>query len=118
MTTQTHEILAWLGDDHHLTPAQVSELTATATAIEARYPDDQDRREVALTVAYRLMVGEAGVVEELAAALLAARLAEARALAGLRQAAVSLVPAQETQAGFARRAGVDRMAVRGWLGQR
>lgn len=121
MTTQRHEIEAWLGNDHGLTDDQIDALTDTADAITARYPDpdDRDEREAALTAAYRLMAGDMGVVDELGHQLLAARLAEARALAGLRQAALDLIPAgRETQAGFARRAGVDRMAVRGWLGQR
>lgn len=118
---QRYEIEAWLGDDHGLTDEQIDALATTADDIAARYPDEDDaeEREAALTVAYRLMAGDDRVVDELAAELLAARTAEVRALAGLRQAAVVLVPArEETQAGFARRAGVDRMAVRGWLGQR
>lgn len=121
MATQRHEIEAWLGDDHGLTDQQIDDLTATADEIAARYPDPDDKaeREAALTVAYQLMAGDEGTVEELARELLAARLAEAQALAGLRQAALTLIPSnQETQAGFARRAGVDRMAVRGWFGQR
>ena len=121
MTTQRHEIQAWLGDDHGLTDQQVDELVRTADDIAVRYPDPDDReeREAALTVAYRLMTGDTTTVEELARELAAARQAQVRALAGLRQAALTLIPAQDdTQAGFARRAGVDRMAVRGWLGKR
>jgi len=118
---QRYEIEAWLGDDHGLTTEQVDRLTATASEINRRYPDpdDADEREAALTLAYRLMVeGHPQVVAELSAALTGARLAEVRALAALRQCAVTLVPAAESEAGFARMAGVDRMAVRGWLGKR
>ena len=121
MGTQRYEIEAWLGDNHSLTDDQIDDLVTTADDIAARYPDedDADEREAALTVAYRVMSGDDAVVDELAAGLLAARVAEAGALAGLRQAAMTLIPrGEETQAGFARRAGVDRMAVRSWLGQR
>lgn len=121
MTTQRHEIEAWLGDDHGLTEQQITDLTQAADAIAAQYPDPDDKgeREAALTVAYRLMAGDPAVIDDLAWALADARTAQARALAGLRQAAVVLVPAgQETESGFARRAGVDRMAVRDWLGKR
>jgi hypothetical protein len=53
-----------------------------------------------------------------AAARAAARTAEVAALAGLRQAARQLIPAGDrTEAGFAREASVDRMAVRSWLGK-
>lgn len=120
-TTQRYEIEAWLGDDHGLTDQQIDELTATAHDIADRYPepDDRDEREAALTAAYRLMTGDTMLVDELGAELAAARAVEVRALAGLRQAAVTLVPARdESEANFARRAGIDRMAVRGWLGKR
>lgn len=117
--TERHEIEAWLGDDHGLTDDQIGSLVRTADEIAARYPepDDADEREAALTVAYRVMV-EDDPVAELGDALLRARIAEARALAGLAQAAASLIPGRETESGFADRAGVDRMTVRGWLGKR
>jgi hypothetical protein len=121
MSTQPHEIRAWLGDHHGLDDEQIAELTRTAEQIADRYPDpdDADDREAALTVAYRIMSGDESVVDELAKQLAAARTAQARSLAGLRQAAVTLIPdGDQTEAGFARRAGLDRMAVRGWLGKR
>jgi len=120
MTTQRHEIEAWLGDDHDLTEEQITALVRTADEIATRYPDpdDRDEREVALTVAYRLMTGDQTVVDEMAADLTRARQTQVRALAGLRHAAVTLVPAgKQTEAGFARRAGLDRMAIRKWLGK-
>jgi DNA-binding ferritin-like protein len=121
MATQPHEIRAWLGDNHGLTEDQIADLTRAADEIAERYPDpdDADDREAALTVAYRLMSGDQAVVDELARELAAARLAQVRALAGLRQAATTLIPdGDQTESGFARRAGIDRMAVRGWLGKR
>lgn len=121
MATQRHEIEAWLGDDHGLDEAGIVDMIGAADEIAARYPDDDERdeREAALTTAYRLMAGDEGVVDELAAELTAARIAQVKALAGLRQAALDLIPAaRATESGFARRAGVDRMAVRNWLGKR
>lgn len=118
---QRYEIEAWLGDDHGLTAEQIDRLTAAAAEIGRRYPDpdDADEREAALTAAYRLMIeGHPQVVAELSAALTGARLAEVCALAALRQCALDLVPAAESESGFSRMAGVDRMAVRGWLGKR
>ena len=117
--TQRYEIEEWLGDDHGLTDDQIDDLTRSADDIGEQYPDpdDQAERDAALVAAYRIMVGE-DIIEELAAARTAARDAESTALAGLRQAARMLIPDTETQAGFARRAGVDRMAVRDWLGLR
>lgn len=129
MTTQRYEIEAWLGDDHGLTTDQITDLARVSDQIADRYPDpdDRDDREAALTVAYRLMVEDPEtVVHELAAERQRAQLAEAHALAGLRQAAVTLVePAGSkggqgisTQQGYAARAGVTRMTVRDWLGLR
>ncbi|MDQ0809079.1 hypothetical protein QFZ63_000793 [Streptomyces sp. B3I7] len=58
------------------------------------------------------------MVAELVAARTAARTAESAALSGLRQAATRLIPAgHRSEAGFAREGGVDRQAVRTWLGK-
>lgn len=119
---QQYELEAWLGDDHGLTGQQLTELLAQANEIEQRYPDedDQTERDAALTAAYRILRGEQDAVDELAKQLATARAAEARALAGLGQAARMLIPAGEmSEAGFADKAGVDRMTVRRrWLGKR
>lgn len=134
--TQRHEIEAWLGDDHGLTEEQVTELMEISDQIYARYctPDEgvddpemveldlaqasEGERESALLAAYRVMVEGPDVVAELGTALRKARTNEALAMAGLRQAALMLIGDAETQAGFARQAGVDRMTVRDWLGLR
>lgn len=117
---QQHELDAWLGDDHGLNDEQVRDLLWRADEIEARYPDpdDQDERTAALTVAHRLISGEQGVVEELAKSRAEAKAAEISALAGLREAALIRIGTTDTEAGFARAANVDRMAVRKWLGKR
>src|SRR3954471_18803201 len=122
MITQRHEILAWLGDDHGLGDDQIDELLRTADEIEEQYPDEDDRddREAALTAAYRLMVeAPEDLIAELAAERAAARVAERKALVALRQVAVTRInDGDATEAGFAQQAGVDRMAIRRWLGKR
>lgn len=119
---QRFELDAWLGDDHGLTDDQIEELLRTADEIEEQYPDEDDRddREAALTAAYRLMVeAPEDLVAELAAERTAARIAERKALVALRQVAVTRINnGDATEAGFAQQAGVDRMAVRKWLGKR
>ena len=115
---QTHEILAWLGDDQGaLTGDQLAAFTALAEQITARHPgpDDRDDAQGALTVAHRLLLEQPeSVVADLARDLLAARRAEAVARAGLRQAALQLIEGVYSEARFAREAGVDRMTVRSW----
>lgn len=116
---QRYELEAWLGNDHGLTSGQIDELLAHADDIASRYPepDDQAERDAALSAAYRLLSGEDDVVETLAEQRVAAKATEAHALAGLRQLAVMQTRAGESEAGFAKRAHVDRMAVRRWLGK-
>lgn len=122
---QSSELEAWLGDDHGLIAEQVTELLATAGDIEQRYPDadDNDERQAALTAAYRLMVEDAvAVSDDLAEQVTRSRIEESKALAGARQAALTLVRpggrGLQSEQGFASYVGVDRMTVRGWLGKR
>jgi hypothetical protein len=118
---QQHELEAWLGDDHGLNEEQIDDLLRHAEDIEERYPDpdDQEERDAALSTAYRLLRLEDEVIGELAQERRDARAAESRALAGIRQAAIMLIPNEDrTEAGFARQVGVDRMAIRNWLGKR
>ncbi|MET9550518.1 hypothetical protein ABZY36_35230 [Streptomyces sp. NPDC006627] len=115
---QRYELEAWLGDDHGLNEEQLDELLRAADEIEEQYPDEDDRddREAALTAAYRLM-SEApeDLVAELAAERTAARIAERKALVGLRQIATTRINnGDATEAGFAQQAGIDRMTVRKW----
>lgn len=131
MTTQRYALEAWLGDDHGLTGEQLTNLMRISDEINEHYsatyqydpdePDiDNDLRDAALLTAYHTMTeSPEKVLELLHRDLLNARAAEAAALAGMRQAArIYVTSGIETQAGFARRAGVDRMAVREWLGLR
>lgn len=127
MSTQQHEIKAWLGANHGLNADQVDQLRQISDEINERHPDpdDQAEREAALTVAYRLLRGEEGVVEELAATRTRAKIDAAAALAGLQQAALMTVEWNASpnrhnpngESAFARRAGVDRMLVRRWGGK-
>lgn len=122
MSMQRYELEAWLGDGHGLDKDQITELLRTADEIEEQYPDEDDRddREAAITAAYRLMIeAPEDLVAELAAERTAARIAERKALVGLRQIGVTRINnGDATEAGFAHQAGVDRMAVRKWLGKR
>ncbi|MFB8772084.1 hypothetical protein [Streptomyces broussonetiae] len=119
---QQYELEAWLGDDHGLTDDQITELLRTADEIEEQYPDEDDRddREAALTAAYRLMTeAPEDLIAGLAAERTAARAAERKALVALRQIGVTRIGSgDDTEAGYAQQAGVDRMAVRRWLGKR
>lgn len=122
---QRHELEAWIGDDHGLTDDQITDLLAAADDIEQRYldPDDREEREAALATAYRLMFDDIpDMIGELRVQLENARLEQARALASIRQAALTLVQpggrGVNSQQGFSQCTGVDRMAVRGWLGLR
>jgi hypothetical protein len=121
--TQRHEIEAWLGDGHDLTGDQLDNLVRVADDINARWPDqdDVDEREAALVAAYQLLSASDTdtVLARMAGHLRGARAEERRALAAIQQAAHMLIGSgQDTQAGFARKVGVDRMAVREWLGLR
>lgn len=119
---QRHEMEAWLGDDHGLTEEQITELMRTADEIGERYPDpdDQEDRDAALYAAYELMVRDQGeVIAEQAGRITYGRTLERRGLAGARQTVITLAAAGPVnESDLARRLGVDRMAVRGWLGKR
>lgn len=121
MATQRYVLEAWLGDDHGLDEDQFAELLGISDEIDERYPgeDDQAERDAALSTAYQLLLGQDDVIEDLAKKRGDAKAAESQALAGLRQAALMLIPNESrTESGFAKQAGVDRMAVRRWLGKR
>lgn len=119
---QLYELEAWLGNDHGLDDDQIAELLRTAGDIEEQYPDEDDRddRDATLTAAYRLMVeAPEDLIAELASERVNARAAERKALVALRQIGVTRINnGDATEAGFAQQAGVDRMAVRRWLGKR
>ncbi|WP_162603923.1 hypothetical protein [Streptomyces sp. CS014] len=119
MSMQRYELEAWLGDDHNLTDDQIDELLQQADEINDRCGNDQDEAREALTAAYRLLSeGPDAVTADLAQRRAAARAAEADALAGLQQIAITRIGRGDaTESGFARQAGVDRMTVRKWLGK-
>lgn len=116
----TDDLTAWLGpalDD--LTPEQVERVRAEADRIAERYPhpDHQDEREAALSAAVQYLLGETKAID-VANALTAARMAEARASAAAQQVATMLVAdkvASEVVA--ARDCGIDRMTLRKALGK-
>ncbi|GAA3878337.1 hypothetical protein GCM10022243_48800 [Saccharothrix violaceirubra] len=121
---QDYQIEAWLGDDHGLDDERLARLRDEADRIAATWPDpdNEDERTAALTAAYRVLLGEDDLVETLAAERTRARRAEIEALAALRQVAVMTVRVgvrgrhnPDSPGAFARRAGVERSTVLGWL---
>ncbi len=115
------DVQGWLDSPHGLAPQQADQL---AHQVATRLPGDTDRtaRQAALDAGRRLMLGDATVVAELANQLAAARAADLHARAVLQQAALMMVEpgtrGARSEAAFARRAGVDRMTMRKWLGKR
>lgn len=109
-------------DDH----AKVGEeqLRAISDALKARYPDESGReeREAALSAARRLVAGDETVVDELAEELASLRRKEALVKAALAQAARMVVQSaqpgsrgHQSEIAFARRVGLNRLTIRGWL---
>ena len=119
MNTQRHEIEAWLGDNHGLDDDQIDQLVNICDTIAARYPDadDQPERDAALTAAYRILAGE-DILDELGKEHADAVAADARALAGLQQAAHMLIGQTISENAFRERGRLNRMSVRKWLGKR
>jgi hypothetical protein len=114
-------LLAWLGpavDD--LTAEQIDLVAQASAEIDERYPeaDDADVRDAALSATVQYLLGDTSP-EDADRALVAARLAEARAYAAALQVAVMAHRVGgESKAGAARRSGVDRMSLLKALGER
>ena len=118
---QRDELGTWLGDEYdltNLTEAQLGRLHSLADAFDEWCDSDYDPEpgKVICRTAYRIVTGDDSVIAELSAARAAAKRAEELAMAGLEQAAYQLISVEgsESEAGFARRAKVDRMTVRKW----
>jgi DNA-directed RNA polymerase specialized sigma24 family protein len=103
---QDHELIAWLGDDW--TPEQQEKITADWREWESSHPDADEAEGTAILTA--ICQHHDGVLE-------VPNLTEARraAQAGV-VVLVTVAGVSESEA--ARRAGVDRMTVRKWLGKR
>lgn len=118
---QLHELEAWLGDSHGLNDDELTELLDDANDIEARYPDadDQPERDAALFAAYRLKTEPVeDVLADYGKQRSNARAAASAASAALQQAAHTVITdGKISEAGFARAAHIDRMAVRKWFGK-
>lgn len=122
MTTYTtidrYELEAWLGpaaDD--LTPDQIDRLHRVAREIHARYPDDADNREAALTAAVQWMLGDI-TLDQARNQLVSARIAAARASAVAQQVAVMAHADGMPESRAAAAVGIDRMTLRKALGKR
>jgi hypothetical protein len=121
-TTQRHELLAWLGDDHGLTGEQITQLLHTADEIHQQYPgeDAEDERQAALTTAYRMLVEDPNdVLDDLGAARTRHVLEGSRIRAGIKQAVLYAIENElVSEHEAARRVSVDRMTIRKWRGLR
>lgn len=85
--------------------------------VRALYPDDEPLQREVLEAVARYRCGEL-TLEDIGAALAQARRADAVARAVARQVGVLAVANQEKETQVAAKLGVDRMALRGWLGKR
>ncbi|SDT37152.1 hypothetical protein [Jiangella sp. DSM 45060] len=119
MTTQRHELEAWLGDDlAGLTTEQVDQLMLIVEAIEQMYPgaDDEDERREALTAATQFLAGETTLAEA-AARRASARLAVEQATAALRTVVVAAALDGRSDNSITTETGLSRETVRAWLGR-
>lgn len=116
---QDYELQAWLGDTE-LTADQLDELRTAARDLEDAYPgkDNADDREIALSTALQVILGEADTLETLGTRRTKAALAAHEAKVELFERIRWEIRAGETETGIARRAGVDRMTVRKIAGKR
>lgn len=117
---EDYDLDAYLGDVE-VTDDQRERIMREADRIAERFPQDPDDPDgddgAAFTAAIMYILGDL-TPEDVGSELRAARLAEADALTRARQIAVMAVEDGASEAGTARALGVDRMAVRGWLGKR
>lgn len=119
---QHHELIAWLGPAaDELSAEQVDRLRAEADRITERYPDpdDQDRRDAALSAAVQYLLGET-TPEDAARRHLAAQREAALASAAAAQIGTMLVADNggKGKSEAARRVGIDRMGLLKALGER
>jgi hypothetical protein len=114
------DLKAWLGptvDD--LTPEQLEQVAAAARDIAERYPepDDQDKREAALSATVQYLLGETDATE-VRRELDAARSRRRTAYTAAVQVAVLMVRAGGEKKGSAQACGIDRMTLLEALGER
>ncbi len=119
MTTRD-DVAAWLGPaEAEMSDEQIDRFIDVWDAVDDRYPDpdDQPIRDEVLSAAVQYLLGD---VTTTAAGdrLRRARADSERALAAARQVALMAVADGAAEAATARELGVDRMALRGWLGKR
>ncbi|GAA2644476.1 hypothetical protein GCM10010399_92970 [Dactylosporangium fulvum] len=114
------DLMAWLGPAaDELTAEQIDLVAEASREIDERYPDpdEQPERDAAQSATVQYLLGET-TPEDANRALIAARLAEARAYAAALQVAVMAHRSGTAEAAAARLAGVDRMSLRKALGKR
>lgn len=121
MTTGDHDLDAWLGPAlDELTPEQREVVVDAARDIAGRYPDpdDQHRREAALSATVQYLLGEI-TPDEAGRAKVAAELArDAAAAAAIQVAVLRHRVDRVDKAVAAREAGINRMTLLKALGER
>lgn len=106
----------WLGPAADtITDEQVGQIAAASAAIDVRWPDpdDADSREIALSAAAQVILGD-DTLEKISADWHAAKRVEREAMDALTGALIATPGSELTLAG---RAGVARMTVRKALGR-
>lgn len=119
MSTQRHEIAAWLGPAlADLSDEQVDQIADAFETIQARYEgkDADDDAEAARSGAAQVIIGDDDL-ETIAAAYLAARRLERERMAALTGAIAATAAQGESEVRIADMAGVTRMTVRKALGK-
>lgn len=114
------ELMAYLGPAAgDLSEEQLADIQAAAKEIGARYPhpDDQDKRDAALSVTVMHAAGDV-TLDDACGDLRSARAEERRAYAAALQLAVLAVKSGMPKAVAARGAGIDRMSLLAALGER
>lgn len=114
------ELRAWLGPAaDELRPEQIDRVADAARDISNRYPapDDQDKRDAALSATVQYLLGETDA-QEVSQALVAARAAERTAYVAALQVAVMMVRDGGEKKGSAQACGIDRMGLLKALGER
>jgi hypothetical protein len=111
---------AWLGpaaDD--LTPEQIERVAEAARDIDRRYPDpdDEDKRQAALSATVQYLLGEI-TPEDASRALVEARRREREAYVAALQVAVLMVRDGGGKKPAADACGIDRMGLLKALGER
>lgn len=108
----------WLAEHEiEMTQPLTRRFNAVWTELNDRYPDDIGKRDAALLAAVRYLGGYL-TPADVGKTLAKARVKADETMAAARQVAVMAVDDGAAEATTARDVGVDRMALRKWLGKK